>query len=368
MTLGRLLIAVLLAGVPSAPGAAIRYVANNGIDSTFCGVTIINGFTCSGKETPCRSISCAIREADAGDLIIVGPGRYGDLNRDGALDDKGDEFGLFGGSCDCMIAVHKAVTIVSSHGAGATLIDASTVDLFQNVRITPNGGEFGRPGKGFLVTGTASADFARSHGIVVDGGTNLRIRGNQLDRHGAPAHRGYGIWVIDDGPGTVLIEENQVLGAWDSGISIRGTGSRTVRRNHVAGSTVYGIVFYQSGAGTIVGNVVTGSGFVGIYAQDSTLVPTVSGNAAYGNDEIGIELENFDGGVAQKNNVFGNGECGMHVEALVTPAIASNNYWGASTGPGADPADEICFGDGYVPPVIVPFATKPFSIDPPLRP
>jgi len=70
--------------------ATTHYVANDGDDSTFCGLQVINGFTCGAKATPCRSIQCAIREADPGDTIIVGPGRYGDLNADGDLADRGE--------------------------------------------------------------------------------------------------------------------------------------------------------------------------------------------------------------------------------------------------------------------------------------
>lgn len=35
--------------------------------------------TCGRRDRPCRSISQAITSATAGDLVLVGPGRYGDL-------------------------------------------------------------------------------------------------------------------------------------------------------------------------------------------------------------------------------------------------------------------------------------------------
>lgn len=140
-------VALLFALVP-AVHASTLYVANNGVDGAGCGPT----------TSPCRSISYAIATAVAGDTIIVGPGRYGDLNDDGILGGTGEEIGVddcapgvFCTIC-CMVRVTKAVTIISSHGAASTMIDARKVNIAQNILL--NGGEFGRPGKGFTVTNT----------------------------------------------------------------------------------------------------------------------------------------------------------------------------------------------------------------------
>src|SRR6266478_903893 len=74
--------------------AATKFVANNGIDSSVCGTT---------AATACRSISQAIANAFDGDVIFVGPGRYGDLNDDGVFGDPGEEF--FPAPCRCMLQV-----------------------------------------------------------------------------------------------------------------------------------------------------------------------------------------------------------------------------------------------------------------------
>jgi len=68
--------AVLFTVTPSARGATL-YVASNGVNSTICGSFVIGGSNCGAKDFPCRSISCAIREAAAGDTIIVGRGATG---------------------------------------------------------------------------------------------------------------------------------------------------------------------------------------------------------------------------------------------------------------------------------------------------
>jgi hypothetical protein len=40
-----------------------------------------------------------------------------------------------------------------------------------------------------------------------------------------------------------------------------------------------------------------------------------------------------------------NANCGM-LNNSNGALVATNNYWGAATGPGADPADQICNGFG----------------------
>jgi hypothetical protein len=116
--------AVLFALAPLAHGGTL-YVANNGLDGPSCGP----------KASPCRSISQAIALAAAGDTTIVGPGSYSAFT--GETPAPG---------CGCMLAVNKAVILLSRDGPAATVIDAGTVDVSQNVLIITDGGEFGRAG------------------------------------------------------------------------------------------------------------------------------------------------------------------------------------------------------------------------------
>jgi len=67
--------------MPQTVWAKKILVTNNAIDSLTCGT----------KTEPCRSISQAIDNANTGDHILVGPGRYGDLNGDGDFNDPGEE-------------------------------------------------------------------------------------------------------------------------------------------------------------------------------------------------------------------------------------------------------------------------------------
>jgi len=74
--------------------AARLQVATNGTDSALC---------CTSAATPCRSISQVTANAQAGDTIQVGPGRYGDA--DGGFDAPGDESAEIDTGCDCLLHV-----------------------------------------------------------------------------------------------------------------------------------------------------------------------------------------------------------------------------------------------------------------------
>src|SRR5262249_42367090 len=122
------------------------YVANDGSDGTGCGP----------KASPCRSIGQAIAHAQAGDSIIVGPGRYGDLNGTGILGELGEEHpDVFSPGCGCVLGINQSVSLTSSDGAAATVIEARSIPSQTNVLIIGNGVQFGKPGKGFTVTQTA---------------------------------------------------------------------------------------------------------------------------------------------------------------------------------------------------------------------
>lgn len=353
--------AILLTAAAPALSSTV-YVANNGTDSTFCGVNVINGFNCGARTSPCRSIQCAIREADAGDTILVGPGRYGDLNNDGDQNDPGDEFGSSG--CGCMLSVNKAVTLLSSNGAASTVIDGRSLDVARNVFLSSNGGEFGRPGKGFTVTNTKHN---LGDGIVIDS-ADVKVRGNQVlatlvyPFNVVQPLPYIGIHALNGGP--ILIQGNQVIGQWLDGIVASGTG-KTVRNNQVSVNTGAGI---QAASGNLVlGNIVIATGG-GILVQGSA---SAVGNSVYGSS-YGIGADGspsspFTGSI-ERNNLVGNtgGNCGL--DNLGSPTVnAPNNYWGAASGPGPDPADTTCIESGG-PITATPFATAAFPLNAPIKP
>jgi hypothetical protein len=195
-----LLLAALLLGVAAPTRAASVYVANDGLDGPSCGA----------KKSPCRSIRRGVVNAADGDTVIVGPGRYGDLNGDGVLSGPGEEIPT---GCSCMLAIDKPVSVVSSDGAAVTIIDARAVSgisgTYNVVLFNMDGHAFGAPGKGFTVTNTSASN---NTGILIES-SNVTVSGNQV--LGSPLGGVVGMAGIQTLAGTdnVVIEGDQVGGA-----------------------------------------------------------------------------------------------------------------------------------------------------------
>ena len=145
----------------AAASAATLQVANNGLDGAGCGP----------KASPCRSITRAIANAAPGDTIAVGPGRYGDLDRDGTIGEANEE----GPNVGALVVIDKPVSVVSTTGAVWTVIDVAGFNRTA-VRITANGVRFGKAKKGFTIfdsSGTGVGIEETAAGVVVEG--NLAV-------------------------------------------------------------------------------------------------------------------------------------------------------------------------------------------------
>jgi hypothetical protein len=183
--------------------------------------------TCGAIERPCRSISRAIANASEGDAIVVGPGRYGDLNSDGDFADPGEEAAEVGFGCYCMLNVSKRLTVESRGGAAATVLDAGD-RVERAVLIQVNDVTFGGSAKGFTVAG------ARGPGLVVEEHTNgVRIAGNVVTKN-----RGAGILVHGD---RHIIVDNIVSDNRKHGLDIARGSGHEIRRNVIRENMAGGI-------------------------------------------------------------------------------------------------------------------------------
>jgi parallel beta-helix repeat protein len=332
---------LLLTGWQGIVWANTLYVANNGIDRV----------TCGSSEAPCRSISQAIANASQGDTLVVGPGRYGDLNGNRILGEVGDEPAAFGGRCDlCMLHLIKRLTLKSSDGAAVTVIDAGGVEIGA-VLIEADGVVFGGRGQGFTIVNAGST------GVVVHPANDVTVVGNIAMHNGLNLNDGF---FFNGSRHTV--SENIALGNIRAGFNIVGSG-HTVSDN-VASGNFFGFELRFSGQFTR--NVASSNGDVGGIIVNTDSVIELRHNAVIGNEDDGIHVFSQDVTFTD-NNMFGNGTLGSKGRLLNltgTVFMAPNNFWGAASGPGPDPADVIgegCGGHPYLT-LMDPVATEPFNL------
>jgi hypothetical protein len=300
----------------SAASAGVLQVETNGMDTS----------TCGSRRSPCRSISRAIERASPGDVILVGPGRYGDANADGDFNDSGDEIAEVGFGCYCAVKVWKAVTIISNLGAAMTVIDAPLVSLEQIVQITASGATFGQSGRGFSVNPSPVGVAGIPTGIEVVAPSDVTVAGNHVNGARSRGIRAEGT--------RHQILHNVVKGS-AVGLSVTGTNSVITGNSSEGNSSVGGEL---GGSGHVIeGNAFTGN--LGIGLQIGSDASLVRGNAIIGNHAEGIRILGIGESITE-NNIYGNA-CGVQ-NASNSTANAHNNFWGSALGPGPDPADQIC--------------------------
>jgi parallel beta helix pectate lyase-like protein len=247
-----------------------------------------------------------------------------------------------------VIDVNKRVTLESSAGAAATIIDGGTGGSGQPsdvLRVTASGAVIGRRDRGFTVRGG-------SVGIGVDDTVAaVRIEGNVVIRSGVGVGTG--------APDTV-ITGNVVRDATLFGVFVGGART-TVSGNVVARNSGFGMFLVPT---TVSNNFVVGNvdgGLIVLPGPAEIRQNTITGQLGRGVDFGSGAPGAYAGLVFTGNNIFANGtapatNCGAdseHNEVIK----AERNYWGSASGPGPDPADQACnlFDT-------TPFATRAFAI------
>jgi parallel beta-helix repeat protein len=352
----------------SNPQARTLHVANNGMDIP----------TCGARASPCRSISQAHALALEGDTILVGPGRYGDLNRDGDFNDPGDEQ-----SDGCVVCLSRpGIRVLSEQGAAVTLIDATGTRFTDAVAIISRDMQFGSPGHGFRVLAIGGPLYGIS---VSDNSSSIRVAGNVVTGGTQGAYLfptiGRAVVVDDniaidtvDGPGFVGLPNVIVPGSGERTLVVKNIAVRnrvgfsvggldTVFVGNIADDNVQGAFLSGSGSGIVVrNNSISGSRSGGVLLDG--IVKAFADNDVLGNGDAGVAVS-FQSSVGEitGNNIYGNGlseslNCGL-LNATRTTVVARNNFWGLPSGPGADPADAVCNVETSVT-VVQPVAGRPF--------
>jgi len=351
----------LVIGGPGATAeAATLHVRNNGQDSG----------TCGAAASPCRSISQAIANAVAGDTLMVGPGRYGDLDGSGTFTPAtGEEAAEVNTGCDCMFRVNKTLTILSSAGAGATVLDAGGAPI-NVVRTQISGVVFGKARRGFTLTNggaegvlvhgstsavTVAGNLARG---VLDGfvgfGSGHRFIGNVASGNG-------GTGFVVDGSGH-LASGNLATSNSVDGFFVDSPAGNVITGNMTSANGRNGFSLVGDG-NQLTGNIASANGSFGLEVLWGQHV--LSGNAIHGNQSVGILLGDGTSRISaiSQNNIFGNdpvSNCGLWNLSWPSTISATKNFWGAASGPGAAPADNVCNGAGSST-MTAPPATKEFK-------
>lgn len=345
----------MLVAIHSIPAAQAQtpptvYVATNGVDAS----------TCGAQRSPCRSIGRAITNAAVGATVLVGPGRYGDLNENGVFGEPGEEAAP--AACSCMILLNKRLHLVSRDGPSATLLDANGARLFV-VRVTASRAILGDPFNGFTLThsGLGAA-------VLVDAPEGVSVMGNIA----SSSVEGIAIQGVNHRLTGNIATDNQ-----GHGFNISGSGHRVrfnvATRNPAAPESRFTVAGFRvtGGMHQLRDNVASGNdfGFVVGFGDDSVLI----GNAVVSNRFTGIVIESPPGArlTIRRNNIFGNStrpatlsfNCGLS-NGSGDSVRAPDNFWGARGGPGVDPADGICGGS---PVITAPFATQEVVLDDSLR-
>jgi len=366
-----LLTAVMSIFATAAADAASVRVASNGIDSNSCGPA----------SKPCRSISRAIANANTGDAILVGPGRYGDVNNDGDFLDAGDE--AADTSAGCIICIRKAVRISSTSGAAATIIDAAGTQisgLTNAVIIYADNTEFGGEYRGLTIANSTY------YGLRVEYAANVKIVGNV-----SLNNLEVGFW-ITPARGVVRASYNIATGGGHGFLVFRdssSSGFAEINRNTATDNTQSGFFVVEprgprptvnklienvssknsqgmliDAEGTVIKRNIVSANAVGIVNDSRDTL--IQDNTIVGNDSYSIAFfpDAGTGNRVAGNNLFGNGQktCAFYNESGEF-VQAKNNYWGAATGSGSYPSDVICNISGSV--NAVPFATSAFDLGSP---
>jgi hypothetical protein len=350
---GAVAFAAVLIAVGFVPTSGARelipnvFVANNGVDSA----------TCGAETAPCRSVTRGIARAAEGDTIMVGPGRYGDLNGNGIFGETGEEHGEPGFGCFCMIQVNKRVTLVSRTGAFTTVLDAGGTQMLP-VRITASGVVLGLAQHGFWLTGASNG----GNGLGCCGGASgVSVIGNI-----ASENDGTGFAIT--GAGSVI--RLNLAARNGNGFGILGDSRVTVKDNVAVANVRVG--FYITGNGHFLRGNESHANAFGVLIAGTAI--NLLQNSVIGNKLFGFWLELGSSATISENNIYGNGNdptagianCGIYNQSDAV-IVATGNFWGSASGPGADPADragtgtDCDYGAGTMT-TVVPFATLEFPI------
>ncbi|MCA1812780.1 MAG: PKD domain-containing protein [Halobacteriales archaeon] len=177
-------------------------------------------------------------------------------------------------------------------------------------------------------------NFSGGTGILVKGSNGALVRGNVLTGVGPAgsnlASAAVRIWDSND----TLLQDNEVRGATEAGVSVLGSHRTELVDNDIVGNRV-GVTF-QGYEGLVWYNNITDSTTYGLVL---TLPWAHIEHNEITDNTRGIEITDVANASISRNNIQRNAEIGLHLQGNPgrdeSPfANATQNYWGAGDGPG----------------------------------
>jgi hypothetical protein len=314
-----------------------------GPDSASCGV----------QASACRSISQGLENSVAGDTILVGAGRYGNISGSLSYTGAGDEHPqqvMLDRTTGCIVCIDKAVSIYSLHGPSVTVIEGAPLTPREaTVFIHSDGVNFGASGRGFTITG------GTAYGVVLDQDSNesfigiimkknVSVAGN-VDLGDSTGFAFLGLGLTDAhcpdpacvNTANITFSQNEAIDNPDSGFNLTEGlfygGSIVVQNNYARGG---GIGFnVPGGTQQMVGT-----------ASNSSLVLLTDNVAEYN----GLGFYALYPGNMASNTAANNSQAGFQVVA--SPFALQGNTAVGNAGPGAIVQ---FFDDGSQPPNVLGF-------------
>jgi len=305
-----------------------------------------------GSGEDYTTIQSAIGAASAGDTINVAAGTY---NENISLNKSVD---LLGPNADI-----SAVT--GTRKPEAVIVNQVNIaDGISNASI--NGFEFtGQTGSQVLYFLMDSSDFTvkcnrfinnRSTAINTYASSthsNLLIDNNLVDGITEHPPNGTGMWLGGNITGTSLISNNKIMNTSYAGLLLHGATSVTVSDNIIQNVPVQGIqIAGASGNVYITSNIITNAnttnendkGGIRLYGDEFIGTVSITGNTISGSFnglavKDGKDITGKDIHV-NNNNFSGNSNCGVYHGGTGT-LDATNNWWGAASGPSGGVADPV---------------------------
>lgn len=378
------------------------HVAANGANIAQCG---------TGANLPCETIAHAVSLAADGDSIVIGAGSHAGatidkrvaiwsgagqgaavvtdtlvLTADGIVVGKLGKGLSFRAPATAVSASANNITIrgnffnggnigVDAAGTGIAVRDNSFNSCSTCVRVNGTGASVRRNRFGFVGTtaillgATSSAADVRENrmsgpggnAVVIDGVNHL-VRRNLVHGSGGPSITSTG------SPTAVRLVDNLVVGASSPGYWLSGGSGWVLHRNAAISCNAPGFYIETGADDNLIGNVASGNTVYGFLIRAGS-GQVIKDNTAVGNNSDGIVISSVGPSTPiflSGGNVYGNANnCGLF-NSSGTTVTADKVYWGAASGPGADPADTVC-GD-VANTVVTNPAAKPASIKlPPIK-